>query len=391
MDRRNFIKAMGVAGAAGAAPQFATAQNSEGLGLNPKTKHVILILNGNGSRKKEWYENDNGMSPHIAALAKESFVYTEDDNPTTSNHGTSWTGLLTGNELQSGIPLFPTVPHYVRKHMGDEASKYFYLQGIAYYRVWRYNIKYYTSHPEYDINTRPASLTTGQIFFEKQTKHPREIVAEQFTEDMGLTKGELSRLEQWVGDTLSSGDYLPNFEHKPAPRTPYWEEAQALYMLPNLLQEFKPRMIVYQQVGHDCGHGAGGFLRDETGFFEYANVIRTTDDGMGRLVNFIKNDPYFRENTAIVIRPEFGRDDEMNMYGEIHHSTGYYYCQRSASIWYGPDFKPGVSDQVVDRRDWVPTVAAMFNAPAPYAQGMVRNHPWADHVGHQGTYNNPWA
>jgi predicted AlkP superfamily pyrophosphatase or phosphodiesterase len=127
-------------------------------------------------------------------------------------------------------------------------------------------------------------------------------------------------------------------------------------------------------------------LRDETGFFEYAQVARSTDEAIGELVRFVKNDPYFSKNTAIIIRPEFGRDDEINLYGEIHHSEGYYYCYRSASIWAGPDFKPGVTDLVVNRLDFAPTVAALFNAPAPYSGGQIREELWASHVGYKGKY-----
>ena len=385
MKRRDFLKSLGVAGAAGMAPASLAAapQAGSGLGLDLKTKHAIVILNGNGARKKEYYENAE-MSPNITRMAKEAFVYTEDGNDTTSNHGNSWTSLITGNEYQSGIPQYPTIPHYVRKHVGDAASNYWYLQGVSYYRVWRYNVKYFTSHPEYGIETRPVTLTTGQTFFEDQKLSPAEIVAQQFTDDMGLTALERAKLEQFVGDTLSDRSYIADLVHKPIPRTPFWEEAQALHLIPSILQEFKPKMLIFQQTGHDTGHGAGGLLRDETGWFEYSQVIQSTDEGVGRIIDFVKNDPYFSKNTAIIIRPEFGRDDEVNLYGEIHHSEGYYYCEQTASIWHGPDFKSGVSNKLVNRRSFTPTLAALFNAPAPYVQGPIHKDLWASHVGHRG-------
>jgi hypothetical protein len=154
MNRRNFLKTLGTASAAGMlTPQPVGA---EGLGMNLKTKHAIVILNGNGCRKKEFYESSD-MSPNITGLANEAFVYTEDANNTVSNHGNSWTELLTGNELQSGIPLYPTMPHYIRKHFGDSATNYWFLQGISYYRGWRYNVKYYTSHPQYGIESSDSA------------------------------------------------------------------------------------------------------------------------------------------------------------------------------------------------------------------------------------------
>ena len=84
------------------------------------------------------------------------------------------------------------------------------------------------------------------------------------------------------------------------------------------------------------------------GYFEYEKVHRTTDEQLVKLIDFIEYDPYFSKNTTVVIRPEFGRDDEVNMYGAVNHSTGYYQCHRSASIFWGPDFKKGISKLLVD-------------------------------------------
>ena len=101
----------------------------------------------------------------------------------------------------------------------------------------------------------------------------------------------------------------------------------------------------------------------------------------GQIYDFVRNDPYFSTNTAIVIRPETGRDDEVNLYGEIHHSDGYYYAHRPASVWFGPDFKEGVRiKDVVNRMDMAPTLAWMMGAEKTMAKGHVRNHMFKDHV-----------
>ena len=91
-----------------------------------------------------------------------------------------------------------------------------------------------------------------------------------------------------------------------------------------------------------------------------------------------------------MIRPEFGRDDEVNMYGAVNHSTGYYQCHRSASIFWGPDFKHGTSKLLVDRKDMVPTLTGMFGVKAPYAIGQMRTHMMAEHVGEMPEYK-PWV
>jgi hypothetical protein len=159
----------------------------------------------------------------------------------------------------------------------------------------------------------------------------------------------------------------------------YWflsdaaEDSDPLAAIPHILNEFKPKLVIAQITAHDVGHGNGGRPRLTTGQYEYLNVCRETDERVGRIIDFVKADPYFSKRTAIVIRPEFGRDDEPNLFGEIHHSEGFYQTHRSAEIWWGPDFKTGVDKGVKNRRDVVPSLVKLFNVAAPHALGRV--HP----------------
>ena len=87
------------------------------------------------------------------------------------------------------------------------------------------------------------------------------------------------------------------------------------------------------------------------------------------------------------MRPEFGRDDEVNAYGEIHHSKGYYYAQRSASIYWGPDFNTGFDGKtVISRLDMAPTLTKLFNVEATEAMGQVVPGLFKSGVGEIPTY-----
>ena len=58
--------------------------------------------------------------------------------------------------------------------------------------------------------------------------------------------------------------------------------------------------------------------------------------------------------------------------GELHHSEGFYYTHRVASIYWGPDFNVGVDgDTVVNACDLAPTLTALFGVEATYAEGRV--------------------
>ncbi len=76
---------------------------------------------------------------------------------------------------------------------------------------------------------------------------------------------------------------------------------RSLGMIPRILQHYRPRIVVYREMAHDVGH---------TGFEAYLRAVTATDEAVGRIFDWVKNHPYFSRNTAIVIRPEFGRDDD---------------------------------------------------------------------------------
>lgn len=381
-NRRDFLKLAG----AGA---FALPAQAQSQALNFKTKHVVLIINGNGARKKEYYERAD-LAPNMRRMAAEGTVYLEDHNNTPSNHGYMFTELLTGFDGSYATPYWPTMTHYLRKTYRDEATKYWYLQGISYYRNWRFQDKYASTHPDYRQDTWCTSMTAQNIFFEENRKSPKQIVAEQFP-DMDLKDRDKTMLEDFVAARLEKKDYNPPSMKKPfVSRAPFWEEGQALHMIPMILQAFKPRLIIFQQIGHDTGHGAGGFLLHETGYDDYVRCAVSTDEAVGNIFNFIKNDPYFSQNTALIVRPEGGRDDEVNMYNEIHHSNGYYYAHRVASIWYGPDFRQGaVLKNVVNRMEVAPTITKMLGAEARFAKGVVRPDLFKEHVGKLPAYRPP--
>ena len=137
----------------------------------------------------------------------------------------------------------------------------------------------------------------------------------------------------------------------------------SLGLVPEIMDAHKPPILVCRETAHDAGHDS---------YEKYLRAVKATDAGVGRLFDWIKAHPDFSQNTAIVIRPEFGRDDEVNGQGQLHHSEGFYYTHRVASIFWGPDFKQGVDRKTIIRRlDMTPTLAALFGVKAVHAHGRV--------------------
>jgi hypothetical protein len=123
----------------------------------------------------------------------------------------------------------------------------------------------------------------------------------------------------------------------------------SLHLIPSTMEQRRPKILICRDVTHDVGHRS---------FEAYLSAVKETDDGVGQIFDWVKSHPYFGQNTAIVIRPEFGRDDEVNAHGALHHSYGFYYTHRVASIFWGPNFSRGVEkNTVVSARDVAPRIA----------------------------------
>ena len=140
MNRRRFLGAAGVAalGLGGSANRLLAA-TPDRTAVVPdaslKTKHLVVILYGNGCRKKDTVE-DRAHAPHMARMMDAGSVFTEDFGETANLHGYMYTEMLTGRETVSEHPLYPTWTETVRKELGGSVNDYWMLQGVSYYRSW---------------------------------------------------------------------------------------------------------------------------------------------------------------------------------------------------------------------------------------------------------------
>src|SRR5262245_13903867 len=82
MDRRSFL-----CGLPGLASLFAFSKGAL------KTEHLIFIVNGDGVRKKEYYE-DASLSPNVRRLAREGFVFEQDHCEEIASHDAAFAQLV---------------------------------------------------------------------------------------------------------------------------------------------------------------------------------------------------------------------------------------------------------------------------------------------------------
>jgi hypothetical protein len=133
--------------------------------------------------------------------------------------------------------------------------------------------------------------------------------------------------------------------------------------VPLIMERYKPRLVVCRETAHDIGHRS---------YESYLDAVRATDAAIGTVFDWVKRHPVLSGTTAIVIRPEFGRDDVVNEHGHLHHSYGFYSTHRVASIFWGPDFNRGIDKRtMITSLDMAPTLARLFNVRATYVEGRV--------------------
>jgi hypothetical protein len=126
----------------------------------------------------------------------------------------------------------------------------------------------------------------------------------------------------------------------------------SLRLIPSTMERHRPRILICRETAHDVGHRS---------FEAYLSSVKAADEEVGQVFDWVKSHPDFSQNTAIVIRPEFGRDDEVNAQGALHHSYGFYYTHRVASIFWGPNFNKGVDRKTVVRAaDMAPRIAGIL-------------------------------
>src|SRR5262245_33396290 len=195
LNRRDFIKS-GIA--TGAALSF----HRDAAASDFRTKHLIWIINGNGSRKKDWYENPE-IFPNYARLVREGFVYEESLNDTVANHDLAVMELLTGNAAATPDRMYPTPLHYVRKAYGDSATRYWIINSVSSYGQW----------------CRSASCLLTDAA-------PAHFIAagNQITDHV-FNAAERKRTREFLDDMSASRAWEVDLKNAPIPRTPFVADA----------------------------------------------------------------------------------------------------------------------------------------------------------------------
>ncbi len=359
LTRRAFL---GTAAAAVALPALPTPRG--------KTQRLVLVAFAGGVRTREVLGTPQNV-PNLMRIASGGVTLPKVRCENVGHYGAALS-IFTGNVEALGIRenergTNPTLFEYLRRDVGlDAGDVWLSTASGAQGRLFAHS-----DHADYGA-AAGAQVLDGEGIFNVEFKKLMDSFGKP-KEDTDADRQALARL----GDALGGGGGAPGRGTADPARQraverfildelaggntritgPGAPDAKAIRVGANLLRVFRPRVLGITLQAHDVAHGS---------FNSYVEVIRRNDAELGRLWDGIQADPELRDTTAIMVLPEFGRDQNLNERNGLDHGDQSEEMREVFLIAAGPDFK---RDKVVTKEartiDVCPTALSLFTAKAP--------------------------
>jgi len=421
MDRRKFIKRAGAA-AAGTfvAPYILPGGRlfaaSGGGGL---AQHVVLVMFAGGVRQQESvlkrYLGDSQGEPYEGnilynlldgAPPVEKIVYGTGlggINPipgilgqsigaqgtlfaemraVNAGHYGGLNSLLQGSQATTqGLtqkPLRPTLFEYLRRHAGVPATKTWFVGNGIGNSIPLLNYSLHPQYgPSYGANFFAPNITFGplgdQYLGDAKVYHPGDQLAPMY-EMKAFLDNSFSRMSEalmGIGNTPEEKEDIKAFMVEMFNKTqsgtiahpPVHDngDAQTIGYACEVMKWFRPALTVVNMSAVDGCH---------SNFTGYLASLHRADHSVGHLWNFIQTQiPEMAGNTAIVIAPECGRNDEPNAVRDQNDWYAYDHSDQNALRIFGLMAGAGVPGNLVIggednpvgiATDIVPTVAELL-------------------------------
>jgi hypothetical protein len=329
MKRRTFLKLSGLGTGA-----LLTSSFSSAFAYDPsKVKHVVICMLAGGVRSFESIDEKEGsLMPHIfgnnkaissdikegihgmpllsnTSLVKQGVLFKNFKyKKGVTLHYTAHAACIMGryeNEVPLLKPLpYPSIFELFRKHssqgqdplsawwVSDQGGPFPFLYSSSYMgygpqyaatMVQPYNL--FKSNLSFGLPNIPTeayqALNGGSAFqAERNTQSKLSTFFNGFEKTFTANKGNI-----WGLDTKVNSDIYN------------------AYFTSEVLKKFKPKLTVFNMQETDVGH---------SNFTSYCNNLNKADFATFKIWETIQNDPSLKENTVMIIVPEFGRNKDGN-------------------------------------------------------------------------------
>jgi len=362
-SRREFLReAAGVALGSALLGRSAFARTGPPAGK----RKVVVITFGGGARDQETFAPEGQENiPHLMhELIPQSAFFTQVVNRGILGHYVATASLATGvyetiNNFASLPPEHPTVFEYFRKDLKRPPSDAWVVApsngfnriGESNHRSYGVGLGAQVILPKHLLT---AAMSGGHADYEHLLRDNYETP--YYAPELGGNEFALQQLERIL--KLSVDDF------KVHARTLSSPDELSVYVVRQLMRQVAPSLLWITMHDIDVAHAGAYSL--------YIEGIRRTDRLCSEVWKAIHSEPEYAGKTTLFILPDFGRDSDEDAGGNgfQHHRTGDALSRTTWMMALGAGVREGVwSERAIESTDLVPTLGAMLDFSASFAQG----------------------
>ncbi|WP_255460641.1 alkaline phosphatase family protein [Edaphobacter albus] len=363
LNRRRFLQSVAKVGAASAWMSFSPLRAT----ISPeRPEKVIVVTFGGGARDEETFAPEGQQYiPHLVGeLIPQATFFTQVVNRGILGHYVATASLATGcyetfNNFAPISPANPTIFEYYRRDRRRRAfdawviapSNGFNHIGESRHRLYGKGLGATVVLPKQLLEV--ANGNRGMDYEHLLRDNYESIVQLPSDSEHVMSARDLTELLQF-----SMADFLA---HARTIRSP---DELSLYIAQHVMQKIAPSFMWITFHDIDIAHSGA--------FSLYTDAIRRSDRLCAELWQSIQNHPEYKGKTALFILPDFGRDSDTDAGGNgfQHHRTGDALSRTTWMMALGPNIRENITiDRPVESIDLVPTLAAMLQCNARFAQG----------------------
>jgi hypothetical protein len=384
LSRRDLARAAIGLAAATAFPMRGFAHAARGPYTGP---NVIIIRFGGGVRRRETIDPQHSYSPHLAkALLPQGTLYPlmriESRDGIVTSHAQGTLNILTGRydryeniSRRFGQEAFeakaPTLFEYLRATYDVPAHQTLIVNGENRPDE---DILVYSTDPHYGIRYHSSVISLTQ-FKAHLLRHKINALRDQ----------ERVEAEKQL-QVLESADLNREMVRPSPPLEAFWEgwrrdygdsgliNARGDRLLTALtlraMKELKPKLMLVNYQDPDYVHWGNAS--------HYTRAIAIIDDGIRQIVEAVEADPTYRGNTAFIVTPDCGRDDNPLMRIPYQH---HFNSRAAHEVWafaFGRGIARGtVVDKPVEQAAIARTVGQIMGFEATSAEAPALGEVFA--------------